>query len=217
MLSTTQIERDVVLDQPAGQPAACKKWKYVPTPETDQRIRNAYFKLRNGDRSALKSAAHAIGWPKYAISKRAAELGLARTKEKPWSAEEEEILFASGHLPWSSVQRRLAAAGFSRSCAAIAVKMTRMRVKSNLDGYSAHSLAVAFGVDVHKVLTWIRGGLLIAERRGTARTAAQGGDSWWITHKNVKRFVLKAPEEIDLYRVEKFWFLDLLTDGKICR
>jgi hypothetical protein len=33
----------------------------------------------------------------------------------------------------------------------------------------------------------------------------------------VRRFVMQAPEEIDLARVEKFWFLDLLTNGKICR
>jgi len=36
-------------------------------------------------------------------------------------------------------------------------------------------------------------------------------------HKDVKRFVLRAPEEIDLCSVEKFWFLDLLMDVKICR
>jgi len=194
-----------------------RNWRYLATPEIDQQIREGYVRLRRGERKAVHTIAEQIGWPRYAVGKRAAELGLAKTKEKPWSADEEAILAAAGHLPRSGVQRRLAAAGFQRSRAAIAVKMTRMRIKRNLDGYSANTLAIAFGVDTHKVLLWIRRGLLEAERRGTDRADSQGGDSWWITHKSVKQFVFRAPDEVDLCRVEKFWFLDLLTDGKICR
>jgi hypothetical protein len=194
-----------------------KKWKYVPTAVVDALIRTAYGQQRGGDRTALKRVAEKLGWPAYAVARRGAELGLSRTKEKQWSPEEEAILFECGHLTRSGVQRRLRLAGYQRTCAAIALKMTRMRVKSNLDGYSAHSLATAMGVDVHKILSWISRGLLEAERRGTDRTPRQGGDSWWITHKAVRQFVLRAPDEIDLWRVEKFWFLDLITDGKICR
>ena len=194
-----------------------RRWKYSPTPQIDRLIHEAYLKQRRGDRNALRCAAECVGWPRYAVARRGAELGLTRTKEKRWSPEEEHILFICGHLTWSAVQARLVAAGFRRSCSAIAVKMTRLRVKRNLDGYSAYALSIAFGVDVHKVLNWIRRGLLEGERRGTARTMVQGGDSWWITRKSVKRFVLRYPEEVDLCKVEKFWFLDLLTDGKICR
>ena len=79
------------------------------------------------------------------------------------------------------------------------------------------ALAAAFGVDAHKVCTWIHRGLLRADRRGTDRTRQQGGDTWWIPISSVRKFILRAPEEIDLARVEKFWFLDLLTGGKICR
>jgi hypothetical protein len=93
----------------------------------------------------------------------------------------------------------------------------RLRIKQNLDGYSACSLASAFGVDVHKVCRWIQRGLLQAKPRGTARTDKQGGDTWWIPMAAVRHFVMRAPEEIDLARVEKFWFLDLVTGGEICR
>jgi hypothetical protein len=68
---------------------------------------------------------------------------------------------------------------------------------------------------VHKVLAWIRRGILAAERRGTNRTQRQGGDIWWISDRAVRRFILRYPEEIDLARVEKIWFLDLLTGGKL--
>lgn len=192
------------------------KWKYKPTPEIDKRIRDAYEQQRRGDRRALKAVSGRIGWPVNAVSKRGAELGVCRAKERPWTEAEEEILGKFGHLAPSGIQRKLAQAGFARSIAGIQVKTVRERIKRNLDGYSACSLADAFGVDVHKVLAWIHRGLLKAERRGTDRTAAQGGDMWWISRREAKRLVLRAPEEIDLARVEKIWFLDLLTEGKIC-
>lgn len=192
------------------------KWKYKPTPEIDGLIQQAYERQRQGDRSALKVVSRRIGWPANAVSKRGAELGVSRAKEQPWSLEEEDILSRFGHLAPSGIQRKLAKAGFSRSIAGIQVKTVRIRIKRNLDGYSACGLADAFGVDVHKVLAWIHRGLLKAERRGTDRTAAQGGDMWWISRREAKRLVLRAPEEIDLARVEKIWFLDLLTEGKLC-
>jgi hypothetical protein len=136
-------------------------------------------------------------------------------KERAWCSAEEEILERFGHLSPMGIQKRLENAGYSRSIAAIQVKLNRNRIKSNLDGYSACGLADAFGVDVHKILIWIRRGLLRAERRGTQRTASQGGDTWWISRREVRRFVLRAPEEIDLARVEKIWFLDLLAGTKL--
>jgi DNA-directed RNA polymerase specialized sigma24 family protein len=191
------------------------KRKYLPTPEIDAAIRDAYQKQRQGDRKALRAVAAKIGWARNAVCKRGAELGVTRAKELPWSAAEEELLERFGHLAPSGIRRQLATAGFSRSIAAIQIRLNRTRIKQNLDGYSATRLANALGVDVHKILTWIRRGLLAAERRGTERTQSQGGDMWWISDRSVKRFILRAPDEIDLARVEKIWFLDLLTGGKI--
>lgn len=191
------------------------KRKYVPTAGIDEAIRVAYRLQRQGDRGALSSVSSTIGWPREAVCKRGAELGLPRIKEKPWTPAEEQILERWGHLAPSGIRSRLAASGFARSIAGIQVKLNRNRIKQNLDGYSACGLARALGVDVHKVLGWIRRGLLNAEHRGTDRTDKQGGDTRWITRKEVRRFVLRAPEELDLARVEKIWFLDLLTDGKI--
>ena len=190
---------------------------YRSSPETDAEILRAYMLQRTGNRQALNTVARKLGWTKDAVVRRGAQLGVTRIKELPWSPDEERILEESGHLTAAAIQTRLVQAGYRRSCAAVQVKLVRLRIKRNLDGYSANALARAFGVDVHKVISWIGRGLLEAARRGTARTGRQGGDTWWITHQAVKRFVYRAPEEIDLARVEKFWFLDLLTDGRICR
>ena len=56
--------------------------------------------------------------------------------------------------------------------------MKRLRIKQNLDGYSANALALAFGVDSHKVTHWIQRNMLRATRRGTERTERQGGDTY---------------------------------------
>jgi hypothetical protein len=199
-----------------SDPSTRYKRKYRPAPAIDAAIRTAYQRQRHGDRMALEAVSRQLGWTRDAVCKRGAELGVTRTKERAWSMAEEHLLEQFGHLAPSGIRRKLAAAGFPRSIAAIQVKLTRNRIKRNLDGYSANSLANGFGVDVHKVLVWIRSGLLKAERRGTARTESQGGDTWWIADRAVRRFILRAPGEIDLARVEKMWFLDLLTDGKIC-
>lgn len=191
------------------------KRKYRPSPAIDESIRHAYELQRQGERFALKTVSRQLGWSRDAVCKRGAELGVTRAKEFPWTDAEQKLLERYGHLAPSGIRRKLAAAGFFRSVAAIQIKLTRDRIKRNLDGYSANSLANALGVDVHKVLTWIRRGLLRAERRGTDRTEMQGGDTWWIADRAVRHFVLNSPGEIDLARVEKMWFLDLLTAGKL--
>ena len=196
-------------------PSTRYKRKYLPTAAIDSAIRAAYWKQRQGDRFALKTVSRQIGWSRDAVSKRGAELGITRAKELCWTGAEEALLERFGHLAPSGIRRQLAAAGSFRSIAAIQVKLNRTRIKQNLEGYSANRLSDALGVDVHKVLLWIRRGILKAERRGTDRSQSQGGDIWWISNRAVRRFILRAPEEIDLARVEKIWFLDLLTGGRI--
>jgi len=202
---------------PKSEQARRQKTSYCPTEEIDRLIATAYHAYRTGDRSALGRLSRQLRWPRYAVCKRGAELGLARTKELPWTLAEEGVLLKFGHLSWTGIQAKLSESGHKRTVAAIALKAIRLKVKQNLDGYSATSLALGFGVDVHKVLAWIRRGLLQAKRRGTARTDEQGGDTWWIERHQVRTFVLRYPEEVDLTRVEKFWFLDIITKGNICR
>src|ERR1700722_12578624 len=145
--------------------SAIHKWKYRPSEQTDALIREAYLRLRAGDRTAIKAVGWKLGWPRGAVCKRGAELGLARVKERVWSEQEMLILERFGHLAPTGIQRKLAEAGFARSVAAIQVKVNRDRIKSNLAGYSACQLADALGIDVKKVLRWIQQGVLKAERR----------------------------------------------------
>ena len=177
--------------------------KYCFTLAMDDEIRRAYHLFLDcNDRKAISACARKLQLPRWMVTRRAALLGLARVQEPPWCAEEVVVLERWGHLTDAVVQRKLHGAGFQRSINAVHLKMKRLRIKQNLNGYSACSLATAFGVDGHKITCWIDRKMLKATRRGTSRTACQGGDIYWITHSAVRAFVLAYPDEIDLRKVE---------------
>ena len=193
--------------------------KYFFTPAMDDEIRHAYhLYLDHNNRRAIGGCAKRLGVPRWMVTRRGGTLGLARVKEPAWSAEEVSLLERWGHLTDAVIQRKLKAVGFQRSVNGIHLKLKRLRIKQNLDGYSGWSLATAFGVDSHKVTNWIRRKMLRATLRGTGRTEIQGGDTFWITQSAVREFVFSYPDEVDLRKVEKWWFLDLVTNGRIgCR
>jgi hypothetical protein len=56
---------------------------------------------------------------------------------------------------------------------------------------------------------------LKAKFRGTARTEQQNGDIYLIREKDVRRFILERPTDIDLRKVDQLWFLDLITNGLV--
>ena len=205
------------LPQPVSWPKERRKRpKYCFTAAMDEQIRHAYhLYVDHNNRKAIGSCARKLGLPKWLVTRRGGALGLARVKEPAWGADEVALLERWGHLTDAVIQRKLKAAGFHRSINGIHLKLKRLRIRQNLDGYSACSLATAFGVDSHKVTNWIRRKMLRATQRGTDRTEQQGGDTFWITQKAVRDFVLVYPDEVDLRKVEKWWFLDLLTNGHI--
>ena len=53
----------------------------------------------------------------------------------------------------------------------------------------------------------IKSGHLKAKLRGTARGEQQNGDIYLIYEKDVRRFILEHPTDIDLRKVDQLWFL----------
>ena len=195
-----------------------RRRKYRADDRIDAIIREAYRRrLEENDRGATRWAQIKTGWPRFMVLRRGAELGLARTKEPNWSPPELAILEETGHLGVEAVRKRLAKRGFARSRTAILLKRKRLKLTAHLDGYSGNALAELFGVDNHRIYRWIADGMLAAERRGTDRSPKQGGDTYWIRRQDVHAFVLQHPDEYDLRKVEKWWFLSLITDGRISR
>ena len=211
----TQAGEDRV-DNRALAGARRRKWR--PTAEIDAAIREAYWLLvQENDRQALKRCARLVGWPEYKIRRRGAELGLARVKEPGWSLEEVAIVEANGMYGPQCIQKKLADAGYKRTQTAIVLKRRRTELTASHLGYSATALSKLMGIDGQAVTDWIERGMLGAERRGTERTARQGGDAWFIRLEDARAFLFAHPDEWDLRKVEKWWFLDLVTDGAISK
>jgi hypothetical protein len=183
--------------------------KYVFTDQVDQLIRAVYLNRRDGKtRFGIRPLAKKVGMPHWALKKRARELGVTRTKELPWSEAELGILSRFAWMSDERIRLKLKAAGYSRTVTGIHLKLKRMRFKRDGSFYSAYSLAQALGIDFHAVTRWIKSGHLKAKFRGTSRGPQQNGDSYLIQEKDVRRFILEHPTDIDLRKVDQLWFLD---------
>jgi hypothetical protein len=203
---------------PCGNgPKAHRRPKYVFTAQIDQLIREIYLNQPDAkSRPGIRVLAKKVGMPHWALKKRARELGLARTKEKPWSDAELEILARYAWMSDERIRLKLKQAGYARSATAVHLKLKRMKFKHDGNFYSANSLAEALGIDNHVVSRWIKSGHLRAQLRGTRRTDAQHGDVYLIHEKDVRRFIIEHPTDVDLRKVDQLWFLDLITNGLVC-
>ena len=157
-------------------------------------------------RGRAEEIARRLRWPRWVVNRRAVALGLARPKDRPWSADELSHLEANYHrASVLTLARR-----FGRSPLAVKLKAKRLGLRKYDEGYTACSLAEALGVDPHWVLSRIRSGKLRAAQRHTDRTAQQGGDSWLISEEAVLDLLRDHPYDIDLHKVDSLWFMDLV-------
>jgi hypothetical protein len=195
---------------------AQRRRKYVFNDQADQLIRQVYLSSRDAKgMPGIRLLAKRLGMPHWALKKRARALGLARTKELPWSESELAILARYAWMSDERIRLKLKSAGYVRTVTGIHLKLKRMRFKHDGSFYSANSLAAALGIDPHAVTRWIKSGHLKAKLRGTARGPHQNGDTYVIQEKDVRRFILQHPTEIDLRKVDQLWFLDLITNGLV--
>ena len=143
--------------------------------------------------------------PRWMVRKWAVELGVARVKEVNWSAQDVEYLSANYHrTPITKIARHL-----GRTRVAVQLKAKRRNVRKHGEHYTVRSLCLALGEEHHKIDAWIAKGLLPAGRRHTERAA----DSYLILEKDVRRFIIAHPTEINVRRVDGLWLIDLLANG----
>jgi len=200
------------------QAAHRKSWK--PTPEIDARIREIYSRpILNGQNfqggRGVKAYAEEIGWPHHAICKRAAELGVGRVKEKPWSESEIAALDELAHHVPAVIESKFRKLGFRRTEASIAVMRKRREAHKRGKWYSGHALQLLMGFSDHVVdRRWIPMGLKYI-LKGTTKHGRQQGDTRLYHIDEIRRFFIEHPEEIDLQKVDKWFFLEMITAGKI--
>lgn len=179
-----------------------KRWQWDP--ERDRFLVQYYDPTARGRSDWI---ARRLGVPRWAVNRRAAALGLSHTKDRPWAREEEDYLESVYHR----VSLKTLAKKLGRTPTAVRLKAKRLGLRKHGEGYTACSLAKALGVDPHWVKARIESGKLRASHRQTGRTQAQGGDSWLITDEAVVAFIKEHPYDLDLRKVDRLWFLDLVS------
>jgi hypothetical protein len=81
-------------------------------------------------RPRIRVLAERVGAPSWAIKKRARELGLTRTKEKPWSDAELQILTRYAWISDDRIRLKLKQAGYARTATAVHLKLKRGKFKT---------------------------------------------------------------------------------------
>ena len=193
------------------------KTRWPITPEVHEKIRRLYAEDVGMSRApVVREFADRHRLPAWKV-KRYAQVqgGTTRGKNEPvWSEKELEIIKRSAHRSIERVQIYLKRAGFVRSVTAIALKRKRMQASRYIDGYSALQVAEAFGVDGHVVTRWVKLKYLKAMPRGTKRHGPQHGDIWYIRDAWIRAFIISCIDVIDLRKVDKYWFVDVLAGGQ---
>jgi hypothetical protein len=201
---------------PARKKGAVPRQRWFSSPQIDAVITRA-FQRAPSSRGEINRFAKTLGRPRWWVSKRAGLLGLVspRFKQPPWTEEEDDIISEKAALRPAMIVRALARRGFKRSETAVVVRLKRIGSSTgrnaDTEHYSATALSKLFGLDGHVVTRWITEGRLIAKRRGTERTERQGGDEWKVHRRSVRQFVIENPAAIDLRKVDKFWFIEMLA------
>ena len=192
---------------------------YSFTPEMDEQVREAYRnRVGMGRGQIVKPLAEQLGLPRWRVSKRALELGLVSKvapcqypQTRSWTDAERQIVVKYASATLTHIGRKLREAGFCRSENAIKIFILRHIGPKPKEDYSACRLAKLMGIDGHAVIRWIREGWLKGTAMGTARSDRQGGDIWVVRPEDAREFIIGHLAMIDLRKVDKFWFVELLT------
>lgn len=184
------------------------------SPQIDLRITQAYPRATN--KRDVLNLARLLNRPRWWVSKRAAKLGLIepRFKEPVWHKDEIDFIESRGHMNPEVLSRTLRGFGYRRTATAITVKLKRLNIsREDPNHFTARGFSLIMGVDATTVGNWIERGLLTARKRGTARTPQQGGDQWWIHHRDARLFIIDNAGVIDIRKVDKISFIELLAHG----
>jgi hypothetical protein len=189
-----------------------KTERYFTTPHIDEAIRRYYHGTPR--KGGLSKLAHQMQRPAAWVSLRARQIGCAppRFRDAPWSEPEIALLRENAAKLPHTISRIMARYGFRRTSGAVSNKLMKLRCdRSSDDTYTGTALAELFNVSVQTVSGWIRKGWLKAQTRGTAREH----DVYVIHHKAVRRFVIENAAAVDIRRVDKHWFIDLLAGSAL--
>jgi hypothetical protein len=171
----------------------------------DTAIREGYMHAtQKGD---ILRLANRLDRPAWWVQKRAAKLGMTRTNRTrldSWTKPELDILETYASASIAVIGKKLRAAGFKRTETGVAVKLKRLKLdRQDPDAWCANSLAPMIGVDPNTIRKWI-------ESHGLTATRADATGRYRITRRNLRAWVARNHQRIDLRRVDQTWFMELI-------
>lgn len=184
---------------------AGKPQKYFFTQEMDDKIRRLY----DSKTETILALAAEFGFPDWTIRRRAAILGVARTKAHNWTSDEDNFLEQNIHLlSWARLSINL-----GHTITGVRMRAKRLEIKKTDKGFTLYKLCKALGIDHRKVKKWIASGWLDGKRRGTLRSG--NGDYWYFEPSDIRDFIIRHPWEINVRMVEPITFIEILTGEEI--
>lgn len=193
----------------------------VEVPADIDDILRREYELQDGKkRGAINAIADKLHLPRWWVTTRAIKLGLTmpHKKEPPWTAAEEALLHKVPLHDLERSARMFREHGFQRSPSAIKVKATRLDISRRFrEGFSAGQAAAVVGFDGKIMATYCIEGACRATRRADNRLPQQGGARWVITREDLRSFVLEHLGRIDLRKVDKLAFVQLIADEPLER
>lgn len=185
--------------------------KYFFTSEMDKEIRYTYS-INTDNKPRVIDLAKKFNMPRWAIYQRALKISAVNSshQKRPWKDEEIKLLEKYARYEPQTIREKLKKSGHERSIASIVLKRKRMRFLSNLKGMSACLCAEFLGVDLHWVMNHISSGSLKAE---VIRRDREGKANYFIKEKSLRKFIITNPDLVDLRKVEKYYFIELVANG----
>lgn len=177
--------------------------KYPNTPASDALIRDRYDGKRYGRAAEI---AKALGWPCWAVKRRAQVLGLTHPwpkDRKDWTEAEIKFLLewtGSRYVGW--IAKKL-----GRSITSCALRLKRLKISRRVrEGYTLRALELCFGIDHHGIERWVREGRLRMERG----IPAGPNHRWKVSEAAVFEFIWNHPTAFRLDKVDQPWFMGLM-------
>jgi hypothetical protein len=192
---------------------------YIPTAQIDEIIRENFSnKHARGVNTRTVSAINALGgirWSESAVSRRALELGLSHpAHDAEWTMQEDEVVLQSlrNCRTIRSIQRKLNTLFPNRrhTESAIVTRMSYLQARKDADSYNQGELASLLGVSTVLVARWTG----LRHLNGKRALTGNADSIWYYKKPDVRKFVLAHPDYVDLSRVNKTWFIDLLSGPK---
>jgi DNA-directed RNA polymerase specialized sigma subunit len=153
---------------------------------------------------SLNSIARELRVPAQKVSQWAVQLGVSRHSSKRWS--EKDIAYLKRNFYKKDIGEL--AVRLKRPANSVSTKAYQLGLSEN-NAYNKYQIAEGLGVHPNTVSEWIAKGWLKGKKRGNSPN-----DHWEFLDKDIRKFVLTYPHEVNPKKFDWLWVADILSGGE---